>query len=219
MIITIDGPAGSGKSSVAKALAEKLDIYYLNTGLLYRAIAFIWLKNDPNLEKVDNLNDEQINFIDKIEYKYIGKEPNIFYEDKNITKELFNNVISQAASILSAKKEIREKLIHLQQNVAKKYDIVAEGRDCGSVIFPKADYKFYLTASLDIRAKRIFSDNARKNVGVLLDEVKVSLEERDERDTNRQVAPLIVPGDAIVIDNSQMDQDQTIKRFLSKIDI
>lgn len=217
MIITIDGPAGSGKSSVAKALAEKLNIYYLNTGLLYRAVAYIWLKNDLKLQNVNDLNDEKINFIKNIKYKYIGKEPNIFYEDKNITKELFNNVISHAASILSAKKEIREELVPLQKNIAKKYDIVAEGRDCGSVIFPNANYKFYLTANLDVRAKRILGDEIRKNNETYLDKVKVELEERDVRDKSRKIAPLIIPKDAIVVDNSKMSKARTIEFFLSKI--
>ncbi|MFH1461781.1 MAG: (d)CMP kinase [bacterium] len=217
MIITIDGPAGSGKSSVAKTLAEKLNIYYLNTGLLYRAVAYIWLKKDPNLEKIDKIQEKDLFFTEKIEYKYINNIPNIFYDYKNITNYLSNNRISHAASILSAKKEVRGKLLELQGIVAQNYDIVAEGRDCGSVIFPNADHKFYLTANLDVRAKRIFQDKVRDNSGLSLKKVKEELEQRDERDMNRDVAPLKIPEDAIIIDNSDMDQKHTILCFLSRI--
>lgn len=217
MIITIDGPAGSGKSSVAKKLAEKLNIYYLNTGLLYRAVAYIWLQKDPGLQKIDSINKKNLSFTKKIDCRYVDKSQNIFYEDKNITAFLFNSAISQAASILSTKKDVRDKLLSLQRNVAKKYDIVADGRDCGSVVFPKADYKFYLTASLDVRAKRVFDDKSRDNQDLTYEKVKVELDQRDDRDQKRKVAPLIVPNNAIIINNSHLDANQTVQAFLSKI--
>ena len=219
MIITIDGPAGSGKSSVAKSLAQKLNVYYLNTGLLYRAVAFAWLKFDPKFEKVNNIKDIDLSFIKNIEYRYVDKNPNIFYESKNITGQLLNNVLSQVASILSANLEIRKRLLDLQRNVAKKYDIVCEGRDCGSVIFPNADYKFYLTASLDVRAKRILGDKMRGDPELTFEKVKVELEVRDQRDKNRSVAPLVVPENAIIVDNSGISEKETILLFLSKIKI
>ncbi len=219
MIITIDGPAGSGKSSVAKSLAQKLNVYYLNTGLLYRAVAFAWLKFDPKFEKVNNIKDIDLSFIKNIEYRYVDKNPNIFYESKNITGQLLNNVLSQVASILSANLEIRKRLLDLQRNVAKKYDIVCEGRDCGSVIFPNADYKFYLTASLDVRAKRILGDKMRGDPELTFEKVKVELEVRDQRDKNRSVAPLVVPENAIIVDNSGISEKETILLFLLKIKI
>lgn len=217
MIITIDGPAGSGKSTVAKVLAQKLNIYYLNTGLLYRAVAYIWLKNDPNLERIDSANTKSFFFISKIICKYVDKSQNIFYEDKNITSFLLKNTISQVASILSIKKEVRDELLSLQRNISKQYDIVADGRDCGSVVFPDADYKFYLTASLDIRAKRIFNDKRRDNQNLTYEEVKLELEQRDNRDRTRSIAPLIIPKNAIIINNSDLDENQTIMAFLLKI--
>ncbi|KKP24862.1 MAG: Cytidylate kinase [candidate division TM6 bacterium GW2011_GWF2_28_16] len=217
MIITIDGPAGSGKSSVAKELAERLNIYYLNTGLLYRAVGFVWLKSDPELKNINLINKNNLNFIKNIEYKYVDKNPQVFYENKNITGELLNNSLSQAASLLSALPEIRQALLDLQRNVAKKYDIVCEGRDCGSVIFPNADYKFYLTATLYVRAKRIFQDKNRKDNKLTLEKVKEELEVRDLRDQTRKVAPLIIPEQAIVVDNSSLNQEETLKLLLSLI--
>jgi cytidylate kinase len=214
MIITIDGPAGSGKSSIAKALAEKLNIYYLNTGLLYRAVAYVWLQHDSKLEKINKINVDNLKFIKNIEYKYIQKLPQIFYGNKNITDQLLNNSISQAASILSSIDIVREKLLALQRNVAKIYNIVCEGRDCGSVIFPNADYKFYLTASLDIRAKRIFEDKSRKDSGLTLEKVKQELEIRDKRDQERKIAPLKIPSGAILIDNSELTLEEALGKFL-----
>ena len=219
MIITIDGPAGSGKSSVAKRLAKELNIYYLNTGLLYRAIAYIWLQSGLKLQKIDKIYGKDLVFIKNIKYRYIENSPNVFYGDENITTLLSNHAVSQAASILSAKKEVRAKLLDLQRSIAKKHNIVADGRDCGSVVFPKANYKFYLTARLDVRAKRIFDDESRGSKGLTYEKVKAELDQRDDRDQKRKVAPLIIPKNAIIIDNSDLDLDQTILHFLSKIQV
>ncbi len=214
MIITIDGPAGSGKSSIAKNLAEKLNIYYLNTGFLYRAVAYVWLQTDPKLENINKINSNNLKFIKNIEYKYQDKSPQIFYQNKNITDQLLNNSISQAASILSSIEIVRAELLDLQRIVAKNYDIVCEGRDCGSIIFPDADYKFYLTATLDVRAKRIFEDKQRRDSALTLKKVKEELEVRDKRDQERKVAPLIIPKGAFIIDNSEFSKEETLFKIL-----
>ncbi|MBU4269915.1 (d)CMP kinase [Candidatus Dependentiae bacterium] len=214
MIITIDGPAGSGKSSIAKTLAEKLNIYYLNTGLLYRAVAYVWLQTDPKLENINKINSDNLKFIKNIEYKYLDKLPQIFYQNKNITDQLLNNSISQAASILSSIETVRAELLDLQRIVAKTYNIVCEGRDCGSIIFPDADYKFYLTATLDVRAKRIFEDKGRKDNDVSLGKVKEELEIRDKRDQARKIAPLVIPNGAVIIDNSEFSKEETLFKIL-----
>lgn len=222
MIITIDGPAGSGKSSVAKELANRLGIYYLNTGLLYRAIAFIWLESEKSLSNLENISEQDLLFIEKIKYEYKNKKTKVWFGNKDITVQLSKMSLSKPASILSAKKEIRTALLDLQRSISEKHDIVAEGRDCGSVVFPNADYKFYLTANLEVRAKRVMFDNSREelrvvNVGQYFEKVKVALEKRDERDRTRDIAPLIIPEDAIVIDNSNLNLNQTIEKFLSYI--
>ena len=215
MIITIDGPVGSGKSSVAKELAEKLNIYYLNTGMLYRAIAYILINIfGKKVEELDKISQKDIEFIPKISYEYIGKEPKISFEDKNLTKELFHPLIEKASSIISAKKEVREKLLELQRSLAQKYDLVAEGRDCGSVVFPHADYKFFLTADVESRARRVVTDKKRANEDMDMQKVKAELEARDKRDEERKVSPLTIPDNAIVIDNSKMNKEETIKEFL-----
>ncbi|MCF7799814.1 (d)CMP kinase [Candidatus Babeliales bacterium] len=220
MIITIDGPAGSGKSTVAKKLAEKLDIYYLYTGLLYRAVAYILINNfKKKLSDLELISPKDLEFIKNISYEYyvIGKEkpaPQIFYDNENLTVNLYRSDLDQSASIVSAIPVVREFLLEVQQNIASKYSLVADGRDCGSVVFPKADYKFYLTADLDSRASRIFADSMRKNSNLTLKQIKKELQVRDKRDMERSCAPLTIPNNAIIIDNSNMTIEQTLDEFL-----
>jgi len=225
MIITIDGPVASGKSSVAKAIAKELEIYYLYTGLLYRAVAYV-LKEDckdgENFEEFfKKITPEQLAFIKDIAYDY-GKDdtesrPYIFYKDQEITEKLYSSSLSQPASVVSANKNVRDLLLDLQRDVAKRYDIVADGRDCGSVLFPDADHKFYLTASTEIRAQRLLLDERRGAMGESLEKVKAEVEERDRRDQEREIAPLTIPEGATVVDNSQITLQETIKRFLDHI--
>lgn len=220
MIITIDGPAGSGKSSVAKSLSEKLGFYYLYTGLLYRAVAYILVhKNGKKIDELNNLTKEDLDFIPEISYEYKNRLPHIFFYGEDLTDYLNDSAWDQPASIVSAENYVRLALLDLQRNVAKKYDIIADGRDCGSVVFLNADYKFFLTASLDVRAQRIMGDEKRGGKIEDLQKVKVELEKRDKRDRERKIAPLIKPEGAIVIDNSNMSKEETLKVFLSFIKI
>jgi cytidylate kinase len=214
MIITIDGPVASGKSSVAKAIAKELSIYYLYTGLLYRAVAYI-LKD----RTVKTITPELLDFIKDINYDYgaLDGEPHIFYQDKDITEHLYDASIGKYASIISANKHVRDALISIQQDVAKRYDVVADGRDCGSVVFPNADYKFYLTADIDARARRVMLDERRGATAQNVEKAKARLEERDVRDKEREVSPLVVPEGAIIIDNSNLTLNETIQKFLGYI--
>jgi len=211
MIITIDGPVASGKSSVARVLAKELKIYYLYTGLLYRAVAYIMNERD---------DDQDLSFIKNIAYDYgKGEEarPFIFYDGKDIADLLYESSVGERASIVSARKEVRDALIDLQRDVAKRYDIVADGRDCGTVVFPDADFKFYLTADVDVRATRLMLDETRGLMGKSLEEAKARLQERDRRDTERDVSPLTIPEGAVIIDNSGMTEKKTIEKFLDVI--
>lgn len=232
VVITIDGPVGSGKSSVAKLLAKNLDFYYLYTGLLYRAAAYVLSVRTDLLPQpssvcefdVARLTPKDLTCLDDISYSYVDKKPVIAYKNEDITPALMKSGIDQAASCVSANQLVRFALIDAQRNIAQTYNVVADGRDCGSVVFPDASVKFYLTAAIDVRAQRLFNDATRSCGSVSLDDVKKSIIERDKRDQSRKVAPLVVPEGAIVIDNSDMTLEQTaqamegqIKKILNKM--
>ncbi len=220
MIITIDGPVASGKSTVAKELGNRLGLFYLNTGLLYRAVAYILvheLRKKINWEVPFEIKEEELDFINDIKYEFVEKEPHLFFKDKDITEFLSDASYDQIASVVSASKLVRDSLLPVQRGIGEKYNIIADGRDCGSVVFPDADYKFFLTANVDSRVRRILSDPKRKVVDKDYSRVEQELRARDKRDEEREVAPLIVPKDAIFIDSSTLDFEQTVQTFLGHI--
>ncbi|MCK5632854.1 (d)CMP kinase [bacterium] len=222
MIITIDGPTASGKSTVAKLLAKQLGMYYLGTGLMFRGIAYLLLKKASyTLDDFKNPDKNDIlYYLDPkkffYEYDETGKEK-ILFNGENITPFLKNSQIDRAASILSTNKLFRLELLKLQQTFTDKFDCVAEGRDVGSVVFPKAKFKFFLTAAVEIRAQRWKNDQEKKGNSFSLAEAIVIINERDTRDRNREVAPLVKPEGAFVIDNSDLTLQKTldtIKNFI-----
>lgn len=215
MIITIDGPARSGKGTLARRLAEHLGFYYLETGLLYRAVAYI-VKNifHKDLKAFLGLSAQERIRLGNLVYSYEFGLPRICFEGHILDQEMLcsSHEIAQGASIVAALSCVREALIDVQREIAQHYDIVADGRDCGSVVFPDADYKFFITASLEERARR--------EVGVShisLAEATRVIQERDVRDASREVAPLVVPTDAIVIDTTGLDKDGCFNEVLKYI--
>ena len=218
MIITIDGPAASGKSTVSKVLAKELNIYYLYTGLLYRAVAYILIERLKKKDLSEGVEPDELGFIRDLFYDYgageDGHRPYVFFGKEDITGYLHDSSLEQPTSIVSANKHVREVLLGVQREVAERYDIVADGRDCGSVVFPNAEHKFYLTAGLQVRAERMMLDESRGALEKELEKVKASLEERDRRDKERAVAPLTIPEGAVIIDNSNLSLSQTVNKFL-----
>jgi len=222
MIITIDGPTASGKSSVARALAQKLNIYYLATGMLYRAAAYV-LINEAGYTKKDleNPKEEDLQiYLDPQRFRYeydADRGETIFFDDTIITPFLKGSDIDEASSLLSAHPLVRKALLAMQHSFAQTFDLVAEGRDVGSVVFPNADHKFFLTASVEVRAKRWQADQKKKGNNFSLDEAVEKITERDTRDQNRKIAPLVKPEGATVIDNSALSFQQTLDRFTESI--
>ncbi|HBS47799.1 TPA: (d)CMP kinase [Candidatus Dependentiae bacterium] len=211
MIITIDGPSVSGKSSVAQIIAKNLGFYYIYSGLLYRAVAYILVEKFKIVPQLfSSLTLADLGFVAEIKYLYENGSPKIIYKGEDITSLLKNPIVDQLTSKVSTNPAIRDVLNALMRNIAKEHDVIADGRDCGTVIFPGADYKFFLTASLEVRA-------LRKSAGdkISLQEANSSLSERDGRDQSRSVAPLIIPKDAVVIDNSDLNIEETVEKFLS----
>jgi len=221
MIITIDGPTASGKSTLAKEVAHKLNIYHLNSGYLYRGLAYILVYKfgynenelrDPKLTDLETILNSE-NFV----YKYDGKECFIFYKAENITPYLKNSEVDNYSSIISSIPIIRTMLLAYQREFAENNSLVMEGRDCGSVVFPNADFKFFLTADLEVRAKRWqqYMKSKDKNYGI--QEAIDLVEKRDLRDKIRPVSPLVVPNGAIIIDNSKLNEQEVLDKIVKLV--
>ena len=212
MIITIDGPAGVGKTTLAKNLARKLGITYLDSGALYRAVTWKVLKegikNEEDVKKLVKDLKIKISIEDKMRIWMDGEEITPQLRDPELTKEIW---------WVCRIKEVRDWVNNILREYSRNHDIVVEGRDMGTVVFPKAEYKIFLTASLDERAKRRWEEWKKEGVNVNLEEVKKEIELRDKRDSEREIAPLRKPPDAKVIDNSGLKQEETLEKALSFI--
>ncbi len=222
MIITIDGPTGSGKSSASRGIAEKLNYYCLSSGRIYRALAYVLINHfGYTKETIDKPKIQDLQAaLDSKKFDYqLAKDGcgTIFYDGKDITPFLKSDLISQGASIVSTNKEVRELLSALQRTLAEGINFILEGRDSGSVVFDNADVKFYLTAELGIRTKRWQEVQKKRGDTITFQEAKAHINERDKRDQEREISPLIIPKDAIIIDNSYLDQQQTVDKMLSYI--
>lgn len=214
-IITIDGPSGAGKSTVAKLIAYKLGFKYLDTGAMYRAVTLYMIEN-----QVDIKNEEEvINALNKLN---IGFDSNyrIYLDSQDITEDIRKEKVVKFVSEVSAISSVRRKMVDFQRDIAKEGNYILDGRDAGSVVFPNADYKFYLEASLEERAKRRYKEELSKEVDISFEEVKESIKKRDKYDSNRKDSPLVVPENAIIIDTTNMTIDEVAEEitdiFLNK---
>jgi cytidylate kinase len=210
MIIAIDGPSASGKSTTAKGVAEELDILHLNTGAMYRAVT--WACINSNIKLVKSLQLSA--FIDTLSISF-DTQNKIRLNGRDISKEIRKTEITSKVSIISAISYVREKMVNKQRLIAKNLDCVMEGRDIGTVVFPNADYKFFLDAKPEIRAKRRMLDlmliGEKKSFEDLVEEIKM----RDYLDSNREISPLIKAKDAIIIDTTNLTMDEQIKKITS----
>ena len=204
--IAIDGPAGAGKSTIAKMVADKLNIHYLDTGAMYRAVALKILK-----EGLDPSNREQV--ISALPSIHIGVTyhdglQRVCLDGEDVTHLLRQPEVGKAASAVAVIPEVRMKLVELQRNIAKSYSVVADGRDIGTFVLPNADKKFYLTATLEERSRRRWLEMREKGYDQSLEEVKKELEARDKNDMSRAFAPLRKAEDAILIDTTGKSIEQ-----------
>ncbi len=212
MIIAIDGPSGSGKTTTAKLLAESLKIMHLDTGAMYRAVTWGLLNEKINLEQSKRLNS----FLNEMDILF-NESNDIFLNKKNISLMIRTKDITSKVSLVSSISEVRSALVKIQRDMSKNLDFVIEGRDIGTVVFPNADFKFYLTADINIRARRRKSD--LKNIGedFTVDEIKKQIEIRDLKDSTRENSPLKKAIDAIVIDTSILTVNEQIEKIINII--
>lgn len=204
--IAIDGPAGAGKSTIARKIAEKLNFIYVDTGAMYRAMALYFIRNntDPSdVEKIKSLCGTE-----EITINYAGGTQQIFLNGENVSDLIRTEEVGNMASAVSVYPEVRLKLVELQRDMAKKADIVMDGRDIGTYVLPDADLKIYLTASTKERAKRRFLELKEKGIPADINAIEKDIIERDYRDMHREFAPLRQAEDATVIDTTNMTIDE-----------
>lgn len=212
-IVAIDGPAGSGKGTVAKIVAEKCNLTYIDTGAMYRAIAYACLKNNIDVSDenkiVELANNSTIDFIN-------GKT---YLNGVDISKEIRTMEVTKIVSPISSIIKLREILVDMQRKMAGDKDVIMEGRDITTVVFPNATFKFYLDASLDARANRRYKENVEKGMQVSLEEIKENISKRDYNDMNKEVGSLIKTEDSIYIDSTELTIEEVVNRIINIIEV
>lgn len=213
MNIAIDGPAGAGKSSIARRVAEKLSFVYIDTGAMYRTMAYYFLKNGMNT-KDEKTVSEHCDEID-IQITYVDGVQQIFLNGENVSTEIRNEQVGNNASVVAAYGTVREKLVALQRQMAASSDVIMDGRDIGTVVLPQADVKIYLTASSAVRAQRRYKELQEKGVSCDLKKIEEDIILRDNQDMNREISPLRQADDAVLLDSSNMDINEVTERIIS----
>ena len=210
--IAIDGPAGAGKSTISRRVAKELSFIYVDTGALYRAMALYLLRREVNkddTEQIGNICQDA-----EISIEYQNGEQIVLLNDENVNSYLRTEEVGNMASVSSAVPRVREKLLSLQRKLAKDMSVVMDGRDIGTTILPDADVKIYLTASSLTRAKRRYLELQEKGTVCDLDNIQKDIEERDQRDMNREISPLRQAEDAVLVDSSDLTIEQVVDRIL-----
>lgn len=215
-IIAIDGPAGSGKSTVAKNIAKRLGLLYIDTGAMYRAVTLKALKENVNLKDESALTDIARRSRIKLSTNSKGRQ-RVFLDGKDVTDRIRTPELTKCVSYIARVKGVREHMVKLQRQFGRQSSSVLEGRDIGTVVFPDADIKFYLDASFKERARRRFNELKESNPDIKLREVEADLKTRDKKDLNRRYAPLRKASDAIYIDTTYLSIKEVSDELLTHI--
>ncbi len=217
MIIAIDGPAGSGKSTTAKKIAAQLNLMHLDTGAMYRAVALYILDQDIAESHLSNHN-QMTQILDKIEIEFSNESNNIFLNGKDVSVEIRENRVSEFVSEVSAISLVRERMVRLQREIAAGNNVVLEGRDIGTRVFPNADVKVYLNADVNERGQRRFKELMKQGEEITLGSVIRDIELRDLKDSSREHSPLEKAKDAIEIDTTKLSIDAQVNEIVSLIE-
>lgn len=211
--LAIDGPAGAGKSTIAKRIAKELGFIYVDTGAMYRAMALYFLRNNIDAADSENINKACENVDVTIEYK--NGEQLVILNEENVNGLIRTEEVGNMASASSVNKTVRLKLVELQQNLAKKENVVMDGRDIGTYVLPNADLKIYLTASSKERARRRWAELKDKGIDADINSIEQDIIDRDNRDMTREFAPLRQAEDAVYLDSSNMTIDEVVGEILT----
>ena len=211
--IAIDGPAGAGKSTIAKILAERLDYMYVDTGAMYRTIGLACLNAGIDLEDeeaVGKVCEEANIFI-----RYENGVQIMYLDGEDVSKEIRTEEVSKAASDTSKFPKVRERLVQMQRDLAEEYNVIMDGRDIGTCVLPNATLKIYLTASVEVRAQRRFKEYKEKGIECTLEEIRKDIEQRDYNDMHREISPLCKAEDAIEVDTSDLNIEEVVAAVIA----
>ena len=211
--IAIDGPAGAGKSTIAKMVSKKLNCIYVDTGAMYRAVALFFIKNGIGSDDEKRIAKEIENI--QVDIQFEAGDQKVLLNGKDVTEEIRAERVGNWASEISKYTLVREYLVKMQREVATKQDVVMDGRDIGTVVLPQANVKIYLTASSKVRAMRRYNELTQKGVFCDIHDIEQGIMERDAQDMNREISPLRQAKDAILIDSSNMTIDEVVEKIVS----
>lgn len=217
MVVAIDGPAGVGKTTTAKILADKLGFMYLDTGAMYRSITYLFLQRNVDLNDRKDVNKNIILFENNVEFK-IQNPMKIYLFKKDISQEIRKVDVTNFVSQVSAIDDVRKSMVKIQRSVATKGNVVVEGRDIGTVVFPDAKFKFFLTAEYEVRALRRLKEFNNMNENINVNQIKEDLLTRDNYDSNRKVSPLKKAEDAFEIDTTNCSIDEQVSVIFQEIE-
>ena len=215
MNIAIDGPAGAGKSTIARRVAKEKGYIYVDTGAMYRAIGLYFMNEGVDAENVAAVLEALAAI--QVEIKYEAGEQQVYLNGKNVSKEIRQEAVGNMASKVATKQAVRDKLLDLQRNLAATQDVVMDGRDIGTFVLPNAELKIYLTASVDTRADRRYKELVEKHMPADLEEIKRDIESRDYQDMHREIAPLTQAEDAYYLDSSALTIDEVVAEIIRRI--
>lgn len=210
--VAIDGPAGAGKSTIAKLVAKEMGYVYVDTGAMYRGLAIHFLDKGIQPQETEKVIEACRDA--EVTIAYEDAVQHVYLNGKDISSRLRNEEVGNMASVTSAIPEVRKKLLELQQNLAKTQNVIMDGRDIGTCVLPHADVKVYLTASVETRAKRRYQELQEKGEDCNLEEIAHDIEERDRRDMTRETAPLKQAEDAVLVDSSDMTINEVVKTIV-----
>lgn len=216
MKIAIDGPAGAGKSSIAKLVAKKLSFVYVDTGAMFRTVAYYFLSQGKDPSDAEMVTEECEKISISIEYK--DRAQHIFLDGTDVSTEIRQEEVGKNASVVAKNQAVRNRLLALQRQMAEKQDVIMDGRDIGTVVLPDAQVKIYLTASASVRAERRYKELVEKGETCNLKKIEEDIIARDEQDMNREIAPLKQAEDAVLVDSSYMTIEEVVDKIIEIVE-